>query len=36
MPRPGYDHPRRRTLKLIIGPGDNAEPVATIMLPRED
>ena len=36
VPRPGHDHPRLRTLKLIIGPGDNAEPVATIMLPRED
>ena len=36
VPRPGHDHPRLRTLKLIIGPGDNAEPVATIMLPSED
>ena len=35
-PRPGRTHPRRRTLKLVIGPGDNPEPVATIMLPNED
>ena len=35
-PRPGRTHPRRRTLKLVIGPGDNHEPVATIMLPHED
>ena len=36
VPRPGRTHPRRRTLKLVIGPGDNHEPVATIMLPNED
>ena len=36
VPRPGHDHPRLRTLKLVIGPGDDAEPVATIMLPNED
>ena len=36
VPRPGRTHPRRRTLKLVIGPGDNHEPVATIMLPDED
>ena len=36
VPKPGHDHPRVRTLKLIIGPGDDAEPVATIMLPNED
>ena len=35
-PRPGRTHPRRRALKLVIGPGDNHEPVATIMLPHED
>ena len=35
-PRPGRTHPRRRTLKLVVGPGDNHEPVATIMLPNED
>ena len=35
-PRPGRTHPRRRALKLVIGPGDNHEPVATIMLPNED
>ena len=36
VPRPGHDHPRLRILKLVIGPGDDAEPVATIMLPNED
>ena len=36
VPRPGHTHPRHRTLKLVIGPGDNPEPVATIMLPNED
>ena len=36
VPRPSHDHPRLRTLKLVIGPGDDAEPVATIMLPNED
>ena len=36
VPRPGHDHPRLRTLKLVIGPGDDAEAVATIMLPNED
>ena len=36
VPRPGHDHPRLRTLKLVIGPGDNAEPVATIMRTDED
>ena len=36
VPRPGRTHPRRRALKLVIGPGDNHEPVATIMLPSED
>jgi hypothetical protein len=33
------DHPpkpRQVTLKLVSGPGDNAEPVLTIMLPDED
>ncbi len=24
------------TLKLIVGPGDNGEPVITILLPNED
>jgi hypothetical protein len=28
--------PRLETLKAICGPGDNAEPVITIMLPNED
>ena len=36
MPRPGRTQRRCRTLKLVIGPGDNHEPVATIMLPDED
>ncbi len=36
VPRPGRNHPRLRTLKLVIHGGDNAEPVATIMLPHED
>ncbi len=27
---------QRLTLKLILGPGDNGEPVITIMLPQED
>jgi len=26
----------KRSLKLHIGPGDNAEPVLTLMLPQED
>ena len=36
VPRPGQHRPELRTLKLVIGPGDNSEPVATIMLPDED
>ena len=36
VPRPGRNHPRLRTLKLVIGPGHDHEPVATIMLPYED
>ena len=36
VPRPGRPQPRSRPLKLVIGPGDNHEPVATIMLPSED
>ncbi|MFO0807570.1 MAG: DUF6573 family protein [Gemmataceae bacterium] len=28
--------PRLVTLKSVIGPGDNGEPVLTIMLPNED
>ncbi len=27
---------QRLTLKIILGPGDNGEPVITIMLPEED
>ena len=30
------ERPRRTTLKMVCGPGDNAEPVITIMLPDED
>ena len=36
VPRPGHGRRRLRTLKLAIGPGDDAEPVATILLPDED
>ena len=36
VPRPGHGRRRLRTLKLAIGPGDDAEPVATILLPEED
>ena len=36
VPRPGHGRRRLQTLKLVIGPGDAAEPVATIMLPEED
>ena len=28
--------PRLETLKAVCGPGDDAEPVITIMLPTED
>ena len=37
VPRHGKGvKPRRTQLKLVCGPGDNAEPVITIMLPDED
>jgi len=36
VPRPGHGRLRLRTLKLVVGPGDAGEPVATIMLPDED
>ena len=36
VPRPGHGRKRLRTLKLVIGPGDAGEAVATIMLPDED
>ncbi len=37
VPRGGRGHVARDvTLKSHIGPGDNAEPVITIMLPNED
>ncbi len=35
VPRPGHGRQRLRTLKLVIGPGDAGETVATIMLPDE-
>jgi hypothetical protein len=28
--------PRKTVLKVMVGPGDYAEPVLTIMLPNED
>jgi len=37
VPRDGKSvRPRMTRLKLVAGPGDNAEPVITIMLPDED
>lgn len=37
VPRGGRGmNPRQAQLKLAIGPGDNGEPVFTIMLPNED
>jgi hypothetical protein len=37
IPRNGLARKSQRlTLKLILGPGDNGEPVITIMLPEED
>jgi len=37
VPRDGEStNAREVTLKLIIGPGDQGEPVITIMLPNED
>ena len=37
VPRGGRGvRPRTVTLKLVCGPGDDGEPVITIMLPRED
>ena len=35
VPRPGHGRRRLRTLKLVIGPSDAGEAVATIMLPDE-
>lgn len=35
VPRPGHGRRRAHTLKLVIGPGDTGEAVATIMLPDE-
>ena len=34
--RERLDHRDLMTLKAVCGPGDNAEPVVTIMLPDED
>jgi len=37
IPRGGRGRlPRKKVLKLHIGPGDEGEPVITIMLPNED
>ncbi len=37
VPRDGCStEPERVTLKLIVGPGDDGEPVITILLPQED
>lgn len=37
IPRDGRSHASREvSLKLILGPGDNGEPVITILLPGED
>ena len=37
IPRDGRSHTSRRlSLKLILGPGDDGEPVITILLPGED
>jgi hypothetical protein len=32
----GAGRQKYHTFKLIVGPGDQAEPVITIMLPNED
>ncbi len=32
----GTGRKRLHTLKMVCGPGDNAEPVLTVMLPEED
>ncbi len=37
VPRDGCStEPERMILKLIVGPGDDGEPVITILLPEED
>jgi len=37
VPRDGCStEPQQVTLKLIVGPGDDGEPVITVLLPRED
>jgi transposase-like protein len=37
VPRDGHSmEAERATLKLIVGPGDHAEPVMIILLPNED
>ena len=37
VPRDGYSIAAElTTLKLVVGPGDKAEPVMTILLPHED
>ena len=32
----GTGRKRNHTLKIVCGPGDNAEPVLTVMMPEED
>ena len=37
VPRDGWStEPTLMTLKLMVGPGDEGEPVTTILLPNED
>ncbi|PPK44170.1 hypothetical protein B0G57_1093 [Trinickia symbiotica] len=37
VPRDGHSvYPHRTRLRLVIGPGDDGEPVFTVMLPDED
>ena len=36
VPRPGYGRKQMRTLKLVIGGGDDGMPVITILRPDED
>lgn len=36
VPRDGSTKAELTTLKLIVGPGDQGEPVITILLPHED
>ena len=36
IPRPGRGRERNVRLKLVVGPGDDLQPVVTIMMPHED